>query len=467
VREAQQNAAGLLTIGSIAAGVVNYAYTLVMTYHLAPSQFAVFAGAQALVLVVGIVGSAGVPWVLARETARAVSDFDHGRLQQAVNFAFWANVGVGLLAAVGTGGIVLLFGSPLDAALVAATSFVLCVGSTGLGFLQGEGRTTAIAAIIFAEVLVKFAVGLFLVTETALDAAAPLAGALAGAFVPFVAVGAVVRYVGLPRSLHIDAALWRAAGRIGLLQVGVGVISSLDTVLAASLPGVRGSAAAYQVASTVGKVPLFVSSAVSTAVFPTMTVGDALRARVHALRVYAMVAGFVWVVLITAPPELVLALFPAEYGSFIHWLPYTAPFGVALGLLNLLTTFVQSGWTGRTGGLAPMAVSVLVAAGAMLAGATLGGVRGLAIGALVGSVLCVGIFGRLPSERGALRAVPGGAGQAARRSLVAAALVIVLVVCRMLPVLWLGVVVVAGLAVTVVAFPEFRRPFRDSGTQAR
>ncbi len=452
--------AGLLTIGTVAAGVVNYAYTLLMTHRLTTSEFSVFAGAQSLVLVVGIVSGAAVPWVLARESAVAAVQQDTVRLRQAINFAFWANMGVGVVASVVTGAIVASFGSSVDALLVAGTSLVLCVASTGLGLLQGRGRTTALAALVVSEVVVKFGVGLVLVSRSQPSAGGALGGALAGACVLLVALGPAARCIGLPRSLHTDRSLWRAAGRIGVLQVGVSVIASLDTILAAALPSLRGAAAGYQLASTIGKVPMFISSAVSTAVFPTLVPGNAFRGRVQALRLYAVTSGFIWLALLTAPGDVIRGVFPADYGSITQWLPYTASLGVALGLLNLLTTFVQSrttpGHSPPSSGFTAIAWALSSTTAVMVLGAALDGVRGLAIGALSAGWLAAWLFGLLATERRALGAVPWRRSGRVRRAVLMAAVPAVMVVARPVPALWFAVVLAAACLVAVAAFPEFR-----------
>ncbi len=369
-RRTNPHAAGLLAIATVLVGVLNYAYTLLLTYRLPFGNYSVFAGAQSLLFVNGVIGSVGIPWLLAKETAIARQDDDQVRLRRAITFAFWGNLGVGLAASAASGGLVLIFATVPEALLVAGSTLAITIGSTGVGVLQGRGQTTVMALVIVGEVVVKLTVGLLLVYQVQASALCALGGVFAGACILLVTLPVVLKDIGRPNSPRSDSALWRDSARIGGVQVGVGVVSSLDTFLVASLGSIRGLGSTYQVAATLGKVPLFISSAVSTAVFPTLTRAHGHTRRLEALQTYSAVAGFIWLALLTAPDPLVHRLFPSDYGSLTRWLPYTAAAGVGLGLLNLLTTFVQSypPPARRRPGVGPMfiALAAVVAFVAML-----------------------------------------------------------------------------------------------------
>ncbi len=461
----QRHAAGLLALGGVLAGGMNYAYALCLTYRLPTSQYAIFAGAQSLVLINGVIGSAGVPWVLARETAAADKARDPKRFEEAVTFAFWANLTIGLISAVIVAGLVLIFANWNDALLVGATVLVLATGSTGLGVMQGRGRTSAMSAVIVAEVMVKLLVGLFIVFGVGNTAGGALLGILAGGCVLLGTLPSNIRHVKFPRRLHTNAALWHSAARIGGLQVGVGIMCSLDTFLAASLAAVRGNGATYQVASTFGKVPLFISSAVSAAVFPTLAGPSAGQRRVEALRTYGLVAAFIWLTLLTIPSALVRNIFPSDYGSVARWLPYAAALGVALGLLNLLTTFVQSNpplpKRGTALGGLVIVPAVLIMVGGIVAGAETHGLLGVAVGGLAAAWLSVLAFVVQPGEfKPALRALRG-AIHPPRNVVLLVAFLLPMTLARQTPILWVPTATVTGLALLPAAFPEFR-PVRRS-----
>lgn len=459
----RSHAAGLLTVSSIVTGAINYAYALVLTYRLVPEQYATFAGTQSLIAITGVIGGAGVPWVLARETAAARQSGDERRFRAAVNFGFWANVGVALLAAALMAALVLRFGSVTDAALVAAVVVTLGVGSTGMGVLQGLGHTERMAVLIAAEAVFKLAVGSVAVFAVSASAAAALVGLLAGAAVLFASLPALRGGISWPRRLHGGSSLWLSAVQIGGIQVGVGVLTALDSILAVGSRLPASDAATYQVAATFGKVPMFVSSALSAAVFPVLAArggrGDAPRSA--ALHAYTAVAAFVWLALVTVPDRLLEDVLSDPFASTSRWLPYTAAAGAGWGMLNLITTFVQSHRsTGARGGWASVAgmapLTVLGGVG-MWAGAHWGGAAGLGVSTIVvaWAVTAVYCLGRV--ERRGL-AVFLGESVRGRRPVVAVLGAAALVAASLQSVVWLAVAVVEGLAVAGYAFPELRRP---------
>lgn len=446
-----RHAAGILAISSVFAGGLNNLYALLMTHTLATDQYAIFAGAQSVLTIAGIIGSAGVPWVLARETALSTEGSE--RRRQAVTFAFWGNLAFGIVTAAIVASVISVFGTPLDAAIVGATIFVLAVGSTGLGLLQGRGDTTVISAVFGAEAIVKVLAGVLLVFAIDGGTAGALAGSLVASTLLCATLPAIRRDVGWPKRLRTDSALWMSATRIGSLQAGIALMSALDVLLVAAIPRTRALGGTYQVASALGKMPLFVALAVVTAVFPTLTRPDSDHRRAEAMRSYLIVAGFVWLALLTVPPGLVRLAFSAEYSSLTRWLPFTAPLGFALGALTLLTTFVQSEKTVRRG-LPRLVFGVVALAVGAVAGAMLDGVHGLAIGSTAG--VWAGLFGMatLASERRGIALLARRLRQ--RRLLVAAALVAVaLAVAERQPLAWLAVMVVAVPLTLVSAFPEF------------
>lgn len=458
-RKVLQHAAGLLAMASVFAGGLNYLYALLLTHQLTAAQYTVFAGAQAVLVITGVIGSAGVPWVLARETAASTEG--SLRRREAVTFAFWANVAFGVVLGGVVGLVVVIFGTGREAALVAATVVVLAIGSTGLGVLQGRGSTTMLSGLFTLEAVVKVGVGWVLVAMLGAETPGALAGSLVGAFVIWAALPAVRGHVGRPRRPATDASLWWAAARIGGLQTGVGVLTALDVLVVATLPGSREAAAQYQVAATLGKVPLFVAIALATAVFPTLVHADARRRRAGALWSYAVVGGYAWLLLLTVPDSLVAAVFPGEYTGLVRWLPWTAALGFALGALALVTAFVQSLPTLRRSlprVLSAVGVFVLATA----AGAMAGGVAGLAAGAVAGAWIALALTLSLSTERPALGDVVRRAVRPVSIAVTAVAAAALLATSgATLP--WVATVAVTLPVVLVAAFPEFAHALRSVG----
>lgn len=446
-------AAGWLTIGTTAAGCLNYVYALGLTHSLTARDYAVFAGGQSLLLVKGIVGTGGIPWVLAREIG--ADREDRASIARAVTFSWWLNVATGLLIALVLAVVASRFASWADVLVVAATALVLSVGSTGNGYLQGHGRTAPLAVISTSEVLVKLAVGLVCVLVLHLGATGALLGPLAGAFVPLATLPLYWRQLGRPTWDQLDPKLWRTAGRISALQLGVGVLSAGDSVLVAALGMTRTGAAAYQAAATLGRVPLYVSNAISTAVFPTLRGPEGPHRQEASLRSYLAVAGFFALCLMTVPRPLLDRLFSSSFHDVGTWVPYTALLGLLIGLLNILVTGLQS--QDRAGGaIVALLVATVISVGAMWVGGTVGGVRGLAGAAVAALLFTTVVAGVQPTQRHALRIL---ATMLLRVRPVATVVVLVvaMAVVRQ-PMAWLVLAAVGGLAAVAVAFPELVPP---------
>ena len=441
--------AGWLLIATTSAGVVNYGYALVLTHGLTPAEYAAFAAGQALLIVRATVSGAGIPWLLARELGRAPHDAD--RRAVVTTFAFWTNIAVGIVLTGLVAGGVLLFGSVGDAVVVAGASLLMSVGSTGMGFLQGLGRMELIAVLFILEVLVKAGVGLGLVFFAQLGATGALAGFLAGGVVLLAPLPMFRRLIRRPAWRPTEASLLRSAIRQTHLQANVAVAAAGDTVLIAALGLGAAGGGPYQAASALGRVPLFASNAVATAVFPQLGRAGSVARKAAALRSYLLVGVLMTGALITLPDGIRSALFPETFDPVGRWLPYAAVLGLAVGLLNLCVMFLQADdWHGGTAAyLAGVVVGYL---GLIAAAGLVRGVAGLAVGAAAASLLAVVALAVLPSVRPAVRLL-----LTSRRTLRDSAGLVVLVGALALvtnPVLWLVLAVIAGLVVLAAGFPE-------------
>lgn len=449
--------AALLTLATVGSGLLNYAYSLALAYQLRPSEYAQFAAAQALVLLVGLVGSVGVPYVVAQEIRQADLSGDRRRAQTAVNFAFWVNVATGVVAGTIMGLLTLRLSSFASAAVVAATLFVLAVGSTSLGILQGRGRTGIVGGILFAEVVVKFVLGVSLVVLVHRSATLALSGLLLGSLVLLGSLGICWREVGRPVHFGAMKTLLVSSLHIGAVQLGVGIVATIDVYVVATTKDYN-SAAAFQVASTLGKVTLFVSSAVSFATYPLLNSSDGLRLRVKALQSYLLISGAVALVLVSVPERLLRAVLPDSYGEVGRWLPYTAFMGVGLGLANLFTTFVQSHQSVRSRQATRQAALIFPLLGvslvAMSVSAKVAGVHGVAIAALGSAWLVALAYGSMRNERAAVVELIRGLRHAVVTLAILAVLAAGLFPAAHVPTLWLVDAAVLGVLATAFAFPE-------------
>ncbi|WP_432522736.1 oligosaccharide flippase family protein [Kineococcus sp. SYSU DK006] len=462
-RGAGTHAAGLLTIANVAIGVLNYLYSLSLTHLMPAAQYTVFAAVLSVLIIQGTIGSAGVPWVLARDIAMRGDDPVAAR--RSVTFAFWLNVWSGALLAGLVALVCASFASSGAVVVTSLTAFLLAVSSTGAGWLQGHRRTNLIAVLKLSEVVVKVVTGLLLARATSGSAAMVLLASLLGCLVLFASFPSFARAIGRPTSMARTADLWLSAARIGGLQIGVAVIGAADSLVVTMVDAVATDTAAYQAASTLGRVPLFVSTAVSTAVFPLLVRDDSGRARSRALVSYLLVSCFGWAVLVTVPPDVLGALFPSDFSTLRVWLAFTAPLGVVAGLLNLLSTFEQArvdNWRPHLvlGGAALVHVVAICVAGRF------GGLHAYAVTTLVGAVVAVVAVLLLRSQR----SVPADLVAALNPwVLVVAAGVVGAMVWAPGPLWWLAVTTVVGAAVACVAFPEFQRllPRRWRGVLGR
>ncbi|MGY1710115.1 glycosyltransferase [Geodermatophilus sp. SYSU D00758] len=385
-RRALVRGARLLTVATVAVGLLNYLYSLGLTHVLDVGDFAVFAAGQALLLSAGTVSSTSVPWILAKALVRARTTIER---RQAVWFAVVTNGALGLLA----GGVVTLLAgrfAPLPVAVVvgAATCLVF-LSSTTVGLLQGEERFGLLGALRTADALLKIVVGVVLVVLGA-GAAGALSGFAAGSLL---LIGATVVLAGrdirpTPGALRLRS-MWVSAAGVAGIQGLVSVLVTVDLVLVAVLTVEAASAATYQASMILSRVPLFLAGAVSASVFPLLArTGGSGRAPVGtAVRMYlTLVLPFV-VALATVPAPLLDLLFPDDYADMTRLLPLTAAAGLLIGAVNLLTTFSQA--RGRyLVTIRAQAAGLAVHVVALVLGHVWGGVLGLAVGAVVGSATC-------------------------------------------------------------------------------
>ncbi|MFH9728113.1 lipopolysaccharide biosynthesis protein [Streptomyces sp. NPDC017254] len=368
----------------VVVGAVNYAYTLILTRLLDVSGYATFAAGQGLVVCTAAVAVVTVPWMLAQALARAGSDAERG---EAVRFAMITAVVGGTVAAVAVGCVAMEFAGTLTTLAIAGSTLAIYITRVSVGWLQGTERLRTLAVLTAAEALLKFGVGLFFVAALGLGETGALA-AFGVAVLPYVFFRPH-RFRNEPRrpwrAVTADRDLWRRASGVASLQGVVALLASVDIVLVAMLPTDRAAAASYQAAVMLGRVPLFLAGAVSIAFLPALSrrrAGDPLTA--SALRMYLTVALPLTVVAATVPNALITTVFPSGYSMVSTLMACTATSGLALGALALLVTFAQA--VNDYACLRTLLVGLGLYVTALAAGWVTGGVLGMAIGGLCGTV---------------------------------------------------------------------------------
>ncbi|MFF5938883.1 hypothetical protein [Streptomyces sp. NPDC012508] len=241
--------------------------------------------------------------------------------------------------------------------------------------------------------------------------------------------------------LHDEVGVARGARWIATAAVTVAVV---DYVHALALPRLLG------IGSYLGRVPLHLAGAVSIALLPMLTLrraGAPLTARATGVFMVALpltVAGA------TAPDVVLTTVFPGGYPQLSTLMAGTAAAGLALGAMSLLVSFSPT-VNGRVVPR-PLSIGLFGPVSGLTAGWVAGGVRGMAIGGMCGTVVALGV----PLIREAGRhgsAEHGVAPHAAVLAALAPALVpgSVLPALRPHPVLWL----LAAILTTTLALGRF------------
>ncbi len=375
------------TVVVSATGVVsllNYGYTLILLWLLPARQFAEAGSISALLLICGTISGAALPWVLAQEVLR--SGQDRVRRRMAVTFCVFATLLQGAAAGLATCLIVMHYaGGPVLASAFGAVVFIF-MGATASGYFQGLQQFRLIAALKVSEVIVKIATGVALIALGA-GATGAIAGfALGAAVVAGVGLAAMSRDITWSRSALAGRHLWASTQGLMAIQAGVAVLASMDVVIGSLVLGASPALATYQAANILGRVPVFIGAALSIIVFPRMIAGRRSANAVirQSLRLYVAVCIPVAVVTATLPGPIEGVLFPARYGDVGAILPWSALAGLAMGVVNLTTTYFQAtGAFRRTTSLLAMGVALCAALDVF--GLRLHGVVGLAIAVAVGA----------------------------------------------------------------------------------
>ncbi|MBM7772611.1 glycosyltransferase involved in cell wall biosynthesis/O-antigen/teichoic acid export membrane protein [Actinokineospora baliensis] len=329
--------AGAVVAGATAVvSVISYAYGIALAHWLPSNDYAVFAAGQTLLLVVGTAASAAVPWAL----AKAVKAHPAGTAQRRAAMAHALGIGVlGAIPAAAFVGIVTALYAPASAVVAVMAAVVgIMVSGCAVGWLQGEQRFGRLAALRVGEVVARVALGSVAVA-VGLGAAGALGAFLLGSVVLFAGAGAWADLSWRPSVLR-DRGRWRDTAGLSAVQGLLGVLTATDIVLAPIFLGPGSESAAYQLAATLGRVPLFVAAALAVVAFPRLT--DSPGTARETMTAYGWLAFPVAAVLITAPADLVRWIVPAHLTAAVQLLPYTVLTGLFFGLITLAITVLQA-----------------------------------------------------------------------------------------------------------------------------
>jgi O-antigen/teichoic acid export membrane protein len=265
-----------------------------------------------------------------------------------------------------------------------------------------------------------------------------------------------------PSSRAHIAGLWRGAVGVASIQGLVSVLASVDVVLVAVLPVTTDQAASYQASMLLARVPLFLAGAAAAVSFPMLASGPlGLHGIIRlSYRVYAAVALPYAIALATLPGSILHIAFPASYSQASTVLPWTAAAGFFIGAVELMTTYHQAAG-GYQACVRLQLVGLALSLIAVPVGWHLDGIVGIAVGSLVGAagsaVLILGYT---------LRRWPGTIPIRLRALLGLAGFLILLIVVRAIPVVWLTVALVVIVVATYRVFTGTTASEPDSATDA-
>ncbi|MGW7007793.1 glycosyltransferase [Streptomyces sp. NPDC054933] len=458
--------AALLTAATVLVGAANYGLSLILVRLLPPSAYAGYAAVSSVLLTVGTLASATVPWVLAREVA--VSAAGSARRRQSLRNCLRLSLGLSVVCAAAACAAVSRYAGPPLLATLAAACVLIMLLSAAAGYLQGRQDFGRLGALRVTEVAVRIAAA---VTAAALGWGS--AGVI-GAFAVGAGVAATAGLFAMRRDLLgprggvqdgvRDGAqqrreLWRQATAISSIQTLVSVLLTLDVLVASAVRGASADLATYQALLVLARVPLFLATALAMVVFPRLAAARPKGGgRVpsedfrRVLRLHWITAIAVTAVVASCPPRVLGLVLPARYASAAGLLLPLGLAGLAAATVNLVTTLFQA-W----GPVRPVLV--------LLGGVCLVGAAGFAVAsgdpaALAWSAATVFGAAALMLVALARRRVRGlGPAAGAATALVAgAAAWAALAALRAHPVLWgLGAVTVCALAALAVR-PRRRRP---------
>ncbi|MET0493796.1 MAG: glycosyltransferase [Actinoplanes sp.] len=392
---ASSRGTGLLLGATAFTGVANYGLSLVLVHLLSPGEFSRFAAASTLLLTVGTIASAAVPWVMARETA--LSRRGDARRRRAIRFGLGASLLLGvvcslvvLLASASYAGTALLAGE-------AAATVLILLCAVGVGVLQGEQSFGTLAGVRILEVAIRLVLAVL----------AALVGWGSAGVIGAFAVGAGTATLwsllslgrdlwaseGAPKARNSAArhayvragpgpqsaqqrddsartkkethALARHAAGLAAGQAALSLLLTLDVIIGAAVQRGGDGLAGYQALLVIARVPLFVATALATAVFPRLVGanGDrgANRAFRDTLRTFLLLGVVITAGVATVPGSLVEVVLPTEYLSSLSLLPPLALAGLGGALATLLIAYLQARDLLRAG--AGVLVTVLIASG--------------------------------------------------------------------------------------------------------
>ncbi|MFN2581133.1 MAG: oligosaccharide flippase family protein, partial [Candidatus Dormibacteria bacterium] len=380
-----------LALGAIATGGGNYAFSVALAYIVSRDAFGVIGIVQGFLLFAAWFTTAGFPWTVSR---RLSATTDPAARAAALRGATVGNLVVATVLAGVL--LILLFVGALHLGSESATPVIVgalaCsvagINGAARGALQGLLRFRTVALVNVLEVVVKLGVGLSL-AAVGLGPTGAAFGILAGLVAASCVSLWALRDLPVARVSGLGGkALVRETAPLFAATAGMALITSLDLfgVKVLTPSGVSNSAAAlYLAAVTLARVPYFLATALTAAVFAHVV---RVRDRRDAAGLYVR-KGVLYIVALLSPLSLALMalpepalhlLFPAQYAAAAPALRVAAGGTIFLGVASFLVGALQAMGRDRRPALVVLAavgVDVIGLAVSVPIGSRAGGVGAL------------------------------------------------------------------------------------------
>jgi len=340
-----QRHAAVVSATTLVVSLANYAFSLVLIRLLPVADYVTYASIQSLLLVLGSGGMAAIPWAVARHVALTRTTRAAG---EALGFGLVASILQGLVFAGLTFALVAPASGVRLGAATGAAAFALSVVAAPLGLLQGQGRLVAISVLRVIETVVRIGLSLVLVAAVAADPLSPITGFIVGSAILTVAALVVCRAAFPLRRAARETylGLLRHSALLGVAQLGLAALGTVDTVVIALSHIATIDARDYQVAALLGRVPLFVGAAVAMTYFPQIasatSAGTARLQQALATRLMVVLGVPVAVLLATTPIWALDIIALGRAAQVSHLLPLTAITGITVATATVLACARQA-----------------------------------------------------------------------------------------------------------------------------
>lgn len=340
-----KNQATFLSLATLIVSGANYGYSLAVIRLLPSREYAQFASVQGLLLVMGTASMAAIPWAVARYVA--LNDTRQAA-REALHFGLVAAFIQGVVMAAAAGLVIGTLAGTSLGVITGAAAFCLSLVVAPLGFLQGYQKLKFIAYLRAFETALRLTIGLLFLFVVSRSASSAILG--------FPIASALIFFIGLSRCRRafplkvgnrlVLRELLRQSVLLGLIQLFIATLAALDTVVVLVSHLRTNSIASYQVAALLGRIPLFLSTAISVSYYQPLAKAkddrEAGRTLERAVLFYLLISVPMVALLASIPVDLVRLVSPSHPDTIASLLRYTSISGSAIGLINIVTTSHQA-----------------------------------------------------------------------------------------------------------------------------